>query len=272
MPSFHSRIAWRAKRVRFASSMRSSLGCQSGLSAICDAPHLGLPHYNSRHIAAEKRVELGVCVIEKGSEIGAHILSGAVMDPRALDELFPGWKDLGAPLKTPVSEDRFLFLTESGSFKVPNWLLPECFRNEGNYVISLGNLCRWLGTQAESLGVEIYPGFAAAEVLYDEKGGVRGVATGDMGVGRDGKPTSQYQQGIELRGKYTFFAEGCRGHLGRQLMERYRLNADSDPQVYGIGLKELWEIEPGHHQPGLVVHAAGWPRDAGSYGRAFLYH
>ena len=225
-----------------------------------------------KQLAAENAAELGVCVIEKGSEIGAHILSGAVMDPRALDELFPGWKDLGAPLKTPVSEDRFLFLTESGSFKVPDLLLPECFRNGGNYVISLGNLCRWLGTQAESLGVEIYPGFAAAEVLYDEKGGVRGVATGDMGVGRDGKPTSQYQQGIELRGKYTFFAEGCRGHLGRQLMERYRLNADSDPQVYGIGLKELWEIEPGRHQPGLVVHSAGWPLDAGTYGGSFLYH
>ncbi len=225
-----------------------------------------------KQLAAEKRVELGVCVIEKGSEIGAHILSGAVMDPRALDELFPGWKDLGAPLKTPVSEDRFLFLTESGSFKVPDLLLPECFRNGGNYVISLGNLCRWLGTQAESLGVEIYPGFAAAEVLYDGKGGVRGVATGEMGVGRDGKPTDQYQQGMELRGKYTFFAEGCRGHLGRQLMERYRLNADSDPQVYGIGLKELWEIEPGRHQPGLVVHSAGWPLDAGTYGGSFLYH
>src|SRR6266568_2451475 len=223
-------------------------------------------------LAAEKRVELGVCVIEKGSEIGAHILSGAVMDPRALDELFPGWKDLGAPLKTPVSEDRFLFLTESGSFKVPDFLLPECFRNGGNYVISLGNLCRWLGTQAESLGVEIYPGFAAAEVLYDGKGGVRGVATGDMGVGRDGKPTDQYQQGMELHGKYTFFAEGCRGHLGRQLVERYRLNAESDPQVYGIGLKELWEIEPGRHQPGLVVHSAGWPLDAGTYGGSFLYH
>ncbi len=225
-----------------------------------------------KQLAAEKRVELGVCVIEKGSEIGAHILSGAVMDPRALDELFPDWKDLGAPLRTPVSEDRFLFLTESGSFKVPDFLLPECFRNSGNYVISLGNLCRWLGTQAESLGVEIYPGFAAAEVLYDGKGGVRGVAVGDMGVGRDGKPTDQYQQGMELHGKYTFFAEGCRGHLGRQLMERYRLNADSDPQVYGIGLKELWEIDPEKHRPGLVIHSAGWPLDADTYGGSFLYH
>jgi len=225
-----------------------------------------------KQLAAQEAVELGVCVIEKGSEIGAHILSGAVMDPRALGELFPDWKALGAPLKTPVSEDRFLFLTQSGSLRVPGLLLPECFRNHGNYVVSLGNVCRWLGQQAEALGVEIYPGFAAAEVLYDDPGGVRGVATGDMGVGRDGRPTDQYQPGIELHGKYVFFAEGCRGHLGRQLMERYRLNANSDPQVYGIGLKELWEIEPKKHQAGLVIHSAGWPLDAGTYGGSFLYH
>ena len=225
-----------------------------------------------KQLAAQKAVEVGVCVIEKGSEIGAHILSGAVMDPRALEELFPDWKALGAPLKTPVSEDRFLFLTRSGSLKVPGLLLPECFRNHGNYVVSLGNVCRWLGRQAEALGVEIYPGFAAAEVLYDDQGGVRGVATGDMGVGRDGKPTDQYQPGIELRGKYVFFAEGCRGHLGRQLMERYRLNANSDPQAYGIGLKELWEIEPEKHQAGLVIHSAGWPLAADTYGGSFLYH
>ena len=225
-----------------------------------------------KQLAAHKAVELGVCVIEKGAEIGAHILSGAVMDPRALEELFPDWKALGAPLKIPVSEDRFLFLTRSGSFKVPGFLLPECFRNHGNHVVSLGNVCRWLAKQAESLGVEIYPGFAAAEVLYDENGAVKGVATGDMGVGRDGKPTDQYQPGIELHGKYTFFAEGCRGHLGRQLMERYRLSANSDPQVYGIGLKELWEIEPKRHQAGLVIHSAGWPLDADTYGGSFLYH
>ena len=225
-----------------------------------------------KQLAAQEAVELGVCVIEKGSEIGAHILSGAVMDPRALGELFPDWKALGAPLKTPVSEDRFLFLTQSGSLRVPGLLLPECFRNHGNYVVSLGNVCRWLGQQAEALGVEIYPGFAAAEVLYDDKGAVRGVATGDMGVGRDGRPTDQYQPGIELHGKYVFFAEGCRGHLGRQLMERYRLNANSDPQVYGIGLKELWEIEPKKHQAGLVIHSAGWPLDADTYGGSFLYH
>ena len=225
-----------------------------------------------KQLAAQEAVELGVCVIEKGSEIGAHILSGAVMDPRALGELFPDWKALGAPLKIPVSEDRFLFLTQSGSLRVPGLLLPECFRNHGNYVVSLGNVCRWLGQQAEALGVEIYPGFAAAEVLYDGKGGVRGVATGDMGVGRDGRPTDQYQPGIELHSKYVFFAEGCRGHLGRQLMERYRLNANSDPQVYGIGLKELWEIEPKKHQAGLVIHSAGWPLDADTYGGSFLYH
>jgi len=225
-----------------------------------------------KQLAAQKAVELGVCVIEKGSEVGAHILSGAVMDPRALEELFPDWKALGAPLKTPVSEDRFLFLTRSGSLRVPGFLLPECFRNQGNYVVSLGNVCRWLGQQAESLGVEIYPGFAAAEVLYDDQGGVRGVATGDMGMGRDGKPTDQYQPGIELRGKYVFFAEGCRGHLGRQLMERYRLSANSDPQAYGIGLKELWETKPEKHRAGLVIHSAGWPLAADTYGGSFLYH
>ncbi len=225
-----------------------------------------------KQLAAQKAVELGVCVIEKGSEVGAHIISGAVMDPRALEELFPDWKALGAPLKTPVSEDRFLFLTRSASLRVPGFLLPECFRNQGNYVVSLGNVCRWLGQQAESLGVEIYPGFAAAEVLYDDQGGVRGVATGDMGMGRDGKPTDQYQPGIELRGKYVFFAEGCRGHLGRQLMERYRLSANSDPQAYGIGLKELWETKPEKHRAGLVIHSAGWPLAADTYGGSFLYH
>ncbi len=225
-----------------------------------------------KQLAAEKNADLGVCVIEKGSEIGAHILSGAVIDPRALVELFPNWKELGAPLKTPVTEDRFLFLSESGSLRVPNFLLPECFRNHGNYVISLGNVCRWLGKRAEALGVEIYPGFAAAEVLYGDQGAVRGVGTGDMGVARDGRPTDQFQAGIDLNGKYTFFAEGCRGHLGRRLIERFRLDAHADPQVYGIGLKELWEIDSKRHQPGLVIHSAGWPLEAGTYGGSFLYH
>jgi electron-transferring-flavoprotein dehydrogenase len=225
-----------------------------------------------KQLAAERSRDIGVCVIEKGSEIGAHILSGAVMDPRALAELFPNWQELNAPLNAPVSEDRFLFLTEKSSFKVPTFLLPQCFQNHGNYVISLGNLCRWLGQQAEGLGVEIFPGFAAAEVLYNDDGSVKGVATGDMGVGKDGKPTDAFQRGMELHAKYTFFAEGCRGHLGKQLQARYRLCDGADPQVYGIGLKELWEIKPELHQSGLVVHTAGWPLAADTYGGSFLYH
>ena len=225
-----------------------------------------------KQLASQRGHELGVCVIEKGSEVGAHILSGAVMDPRALTELFPNWQELNAPLNAPVSEDRFLFLTEKSSFKVPNFLLPRCFQNHGNYVISLGNVCRWLGQQAEGLGIEIFLGFAAAEVLYNENGSVKGVATGDMGVGKDGKPTDAYQPGMELHAKYTFFAEGCRGHLGRRLHERFKLGEDADPQVYGIGLKELWEIEPAKHQVGLVIHTAGWPLDKSTYGGSFLYH
>jgi electron-transferring-flavoprotein dehydrogenase len=213
--------------------------------------------------------ERSVCVLEKGSEIGAHILSGAVMDPRALTELIPDWKDKGAPLNAAVSEDRFLFLTEKSSFKTPSWMLPGCFRNHGNYVVSLGNVCRWLGSQAEALGVEIFPGFAAAEVLFEGRA-VKGVATGDMGINRKGEKTDAYQPGMELHGKYTFFAEGCRGHLGRRLEERFNLR--KAPQVYGIGLKELWEVKPERHQPGLVVHTAGWPLDAGTYGGSFLYH
>jgi electron-transferring-flavoprotein dehydrogenase len=213
-----------------------------------------------------------VCVIEKGSEIGAHILSGAVMDPRALDELLPDHKDRGAPLGVPVSEDRFLFLTQAGAFRTPNWLLPACFKNHGNYVISLGNVARWLGQQAEGLGVEIFAGFAGAEVLYDGRGAVRGVATGDMGVNRKGEKTEAFQPGVELLAKYTFFAEGCRGHLGLQLEKKYGLREGVDPQVFGLGLKELWEVRPERHRPGLVVHTAGWPLDARTYGGSFLYH
>ena len=216
--------------------------------------------------------DISVCVIEKGSEIGAHILSGAVMDPRAITELFPDWKAKGAPLNVPVSEDRFLFLTASGAFGTPNWMLPGCFKNHGNYVISLGNVCRWLGQQAEALGVEIFAGFAGAEVLYDAQGAVRGVATGDMGVNRKGERTDAFQPGVELLAKYTFFAEGCRGHLGKQLEARFKLREGVDPQVYGIGLKELWEVRPEQHRPGLVVHTAGWPLDSGTYGGSFLYH
>jgi electron-transferring-flavoprotein dehydrogenase len=215
--------------------------------------------------------ERSVCVLEKGSEIGAHILSGAVMDPRALSELIPDWKDKGAPVNTAVSEDRFLFLTERSAFKTPSWMLPACFKNHGNYVISLGNVCRWLGQQAEALGVEIFPGFAAAEVLW-EGNAVKGVATGDMGINRKGEKTDAYQQGMELHGKYTFFAEGCRGQLGRQLEAKLALRAGADPQVYGIGVKELWEVKPERHQPGLVVHTAGWPLDADTYGGSFMYH
>ena len=225
-----------------------------------------------KQLAAERGHEVGVCVIEKGSEVGAHILSGAVIDPRALNELLPNWRELNAPLNAPVSEDRFQFLTESASFKVPNVMLPQCFQNHGNYVVSLGNVCRWLAQQAEALGVEIFPGFAAAEVLYGANGAVSGVATGDMGIGRDGKPTAAYQPGMTLRAKYTFFAEGCRGHLGRQLQRHFALSERADPQVYGIGLKELWEIRPEQHQQGLVIHTAGWPLENDTYGGSFLYH
>jgi len=215
---------------------------------------------------------VSVCVLEKGSEIGAHILSGAVMDPRAIDELFPDWKSKGAPLNVPVSEDRFLFLTASGSLKTPNWLLPACFQNHGNYVISLGSVTRWLGQQAEAAGVEVFPGFAAAEVLYDESGAVKGVATGDMGLSRKGEKTDAYQPGMELHAKYTFFAEGCRGNLGKLLEAKFDLRKGVDPQVYGIGLKELWEVKPEQHRPGLVLHTAGWPLERDTYGGSFLYH
>jgi electron-transferring-flavoprotein dehydrogenase len=225
-----------------------------------------------KQLAAERNAEIGVCVLEKGSEVGAHILSGAVVDPRALNELIPNWQELGAPLNAPVSEDRFMFLTQSGSFKVPEAMLPACFKNHGNYVVSLGNLCRWLGQQAEGLGVEIFPGFPAADVLYDESGAVLGVVTGDMGIDRNGNKTDAYQPGMELRAKYTFFAEGCRGHLGRRLQQRFQLRDGVDPQLYGIGLKELWELKPEHHQTGLVIHTAGWPLASDTYGGSFFYH
>ena len=225
-----------------------------------------------KQLAEAKGQEISVCVLEKGSEPGAHILSGAVMDPAAMNELFPDWKERGAPLNTPVSEDRFMFLTENGSYTTPNWMLPGCFQNHGNYVISLGNVVRWLAQQAESLGVEIFPGFAAAEILYDENCAVVGVATGNMGVDKQGEPTGEFQLGMELRAKYTLFAEGARGHLGKQLIAGYKLDAGKDPQTYGIGIKELWEIDPAKHQPGLVIHTAGWPLDSDTYGGSFLYH
>ena len=225
-----------------------------------------------KQLAQNAGREISVCVLEKAAEVGGHILSGAVMDPRALTELIPNWKDLGAPLTTPVTEDQFLFLTESGSWATPQWLLPDCFKNHGNYVISLVDVIKWLGEQAEALGVEIYPGFAAAEVLFDDHGRVVGVATGNMGVGKDGQPTDQFQEGMELHAPMTFFAEGARGHLGRQLIARFGLDHDSDPQSYGIGLKELWQVAPEQAHPGRVIHTAGWPLSSDTYGGSFLYH
>jgi electron-transferring-flavoprotein dehydrogenase len=222
-----------------------------------------------KQLAAEKGQELAVCVVEKGSEVGAHILSGAVIEPRALAELFPDWKERGAPLETPATEDRFLYLTKTKAVKLPT---PPQMHNEGNYIVSLGNVCRWLGSQAEALGVEIYPGFAAAEVLYTEDGRVRGVATGSMGIGKDGEPTENFQPGVELHAKETIFAEGCRGNLSKTLMERFHLRDGVQPQTYGLGVKELWEIDPAKHRPGLVIHTVGWPLDGSTYGGSFLYH
>ena len=222
-----------------------------------------------KQLAEEQGRELSVCLLEKGSEIGAHILSGAVLEPHALAELFPDYKERGAPLNTAAGEDRFLFLTESGSFKLPT---PPQMSNHGNYIISLGNLCRWLGEQAEALGVEIYPGFAAAEVLYHEDGSVKGVATGDMGIGKDGAQTHNFQPGMELHAKQTIFAEGCRGSLTKSLWSTFNLRDGVDPQTYGIGIKELWEIDPAKHQPGLIVHTVGWPMSSDTYGGSFLYH
>ncbi|AWH51859.1 electron transfer flavoprotein-ubiquinone oxidoreductase [Stenotrophomonas sp. ESTM1D_MKCIP4_1] len=225
-----------------------------------------------RQRAVEAGRELSVCVLEKGSEPGAHVLSGAVMDPRALAELFPDWAERGAPLKQKVTRDEFLFLSETGARSTPNALLPECFHNEGNYIISLGEVTRWLAQQAEALEVAIFPGFAAAEVLYGESGEVIGVATGDMGIEKDGSIGPAFERGMALHAKYTIFGEGARGHLGRQLIARFKLDEGKDPQAYGIGIKELWQIDPAKHEPGLVVHAAGWPLDNDTYGGAFLYH
>ncbi|WP_225721140.1 electron transfer flavoprotein-ubiquinone oxidoreductase [Candidatus Vallotiella sp. (ex Adelges kitamiensis)] len=222
--------------------------------------------------AAEQGVELAVCVLEKGSEIGAHIISGAVIDPRALNELIPEWRESNAPLTVPVVEDRFLFLSRTRAIKIPNWALPKNFKNHGNYVASLANVTRWLSRQAEALGVEIFPGFSAAEVLYDECGAVRGVATSNLGVSRDGRPTKHFQLGMALYAKYTLFCEGAHGHLGQQLQERFGLRRGIDPQVYSIGLKELWKVEPSQHKPGLVIHTVGWPLNTQTYGGSFLYH
>ncbi|KKJ77745.1 electron transfer flavoprotein-ubiquinone oxidoreductase [Kiloniella litopenaei] len=225
-----------------------------------------------RQLSAEQGKEVSVCVLEKGSEVGAHIFSGAVFEPRALDELIPDWKEKGAPLNAPVSDEKFMLLSKKGSVNLPVALLPSQMHNDGNYVISLGNLCRWLGERAEELGVEIYPGFAAAEVVYHEDGRVKGVATGDMGISKDGEQKDSYMPGMELHGKYTFFAEGCRGSLSKGLMEKFNLRENCDPQTYGIGMKELWELDPAKHKPGTVVHTAGWPMKSDTWGGSFIYH
>ncbi len=220
-----------------------------------------------RNLSAER--EISVCVIEKGAEVGAHILSGAVIETKALDELIPDWKNKGAPLLTPAVEDRFLFLTQNRAFRLP---IPPQMNNRGNYIVSLGNLCRWLAREAEGLGVEIFPGFAAAEVLYNDDGSVKGIATGDMGRGKDGEPGPNFQPGVEVHAKYTFFAEGCRGSLTKTLFDRFHLGQGADPQTYGLGIKELWEVDPAKHFPGRVVHTVGWPLDGRTYGGSFLYH
>jgi electron-transferring-flavoprotein dehydrogenase len=222
--------------------------------------------------AAAAGMELSVCVIEKAAEVGAHILSGAVMDPRALTELLPDWKTTGAPLDTPVTRDRMFFLSETGARAVPNSLLPQSFHNDGNYIVRLGHVVKWLGEQAEALGVEVYAGFAGSSVLFDDDDRVAGVITGDMGVGRDGRPGSAYQPGMALRARYTLFAEGCRGHLGKQIEQHYNLRDGIDPQTYGLGIKELWEVPAAQSEPGLVVHTAGWPLENDTYGGGFIYH
>ncbi len=222
-----------------------------------------------KQLASTNGLELSVCVLEKGAEVGAHILSGAVMEPRALAELFPDWQKRGAPLHTPVTEDQFLYLSAQHKWRLPT---PPAMQNHGNYIVSLGQVCKWLASEAESLGVEIYPGFAAAEILYGDQGEVVGVVTGDMGIGRDGQPGPRFQRGMALMARQTVFAEGCRGSLTRLLMERFHLDEDSSPQTFGLGIKELWEIDPAHHATGRVIHTIGWPLDNHTYGGSWLYH
>ncbi|TDI60791.1 MAG: electron transfer flavoprotein-ubiquinone oxidoreductase [Alphaproteobacteria bacterium] len=225
-----------------------------------------------KQLCAENDADFSVCVLEKGSEIGAHILSGAVIEPRALNELIPDWKEKGAPLNTPCTKDKFMLLTEKRSFSIPGFILPPVLHNKGNYIVSLGNVTRWLGEQAEELGVEIYAGFAAAEIVYHDDGSVKGVATGDMGIGKDGQEKPSYERGIELHAKYTFFAEGARGSLTKELTKKFGLRDGIGPQKYGLGIKELWEIDPAKHKEGFVQHTFGWPMDNKSYGGSFLYH
>jgi len=225
-----------------------------------------------KQLAQEKSRDVSVVVLEKGSEVGAHILSGAVIDPVGLDALIPDWRERGAQYDTQVTRDRFLYLTKNGHFRLPNFLMPPLMSNHRNYVVSLGNLCRWLGEQAEALGVDVYPGFAASEILIDDSGAVRGVATGDMGVARDGAPKDGFTRGMELVGKYTFLAEGARGSLTKQVIANFKLDEGREPQKYGLGLKELWEVAPDKHQPGLVQHTMGWPLDDATGGGSFVYH
>ncbi len=225
-----------------------------------------------RQLAEQQQQEISVCIVEKAAEIGGHILSGAVLETKALDELFPDWKNMGAPLNTPVTKEKFLFLGKKKSFSWPSALFIPQQKNHGNYIASLGNLCRWLGEQAESLGVDIFPGFAATEVLYNNDGSVKGIATGDMGVAENGKHKGTFQAGYELHGKYTIFTEGCRGSLGKEVIRKFNLDEGKDPQHYGIGIKELWEVPTEQHQPGLVLHSVGWPLDKGTYGGSFMYH
>ena len=235
----------------------------AGLSAACRLMQL----------AKEHNQELTVCLVEKGSEVGAHILSGAVIESRAIEELFPNWKELGAPLNIPVKRDElYLLRNETAAVKIPNAFIPATMHNEGNYIVSLGNVCRWLAEQAEGLGVEVFPGFPASQLLLNEDGSVAGIITGDMGIGIDGEPKDSFTPGMELRAKYTIFAEGCRGHLGKQLYSQFQLDADADAQHYGIGIKELWDIDPSKHQEGLVIHGSGWPLGGGTSGGFFLYH
>ena len=215
---------------------------------------------------------LNVCLLEKASEIGAHILSGNVFETRALDELLPNWKELNSPIKTKVTKEKFLFLGKNRSLSWPTWLLPSVQQNHKNYIISLANLCRWLAEQAEALGVEIFPGFPASEILYNEDGSVKGVATQDMGIDKDGNKKDSFEPGINLLGKVTVFAEGCRGHLGKELIKKFELDKGKDPQQYGIGFKEIWEIDEKSHEEGLVMHTAGWPLDNNTYGGSFMYH
>ena len=225
-----------------------------------------------QQLAQEKGEELAIVVLEKGSEVGAHILSGAVMEPRAMEELFPDWKERGAPLNVPVTDEKFMVLTEVNGISMPIWAMPEQVHNDGNYIVSLGNVCRWLAEQAEGMGIEIFPGFPASEVLYNDDGSVKGVATGVMGVGRDGEQKSGFEPGMELHAKYTMFAEGVRGSLSKQLIEHFGLAEESSPQKYGIGFKELWELDPEKHKEGSILHSAGWPMDWNTWGGSFIYH